>query len=50
MESNTDRTIEILEQTPDVLTPLLQNASDEWILNNEVVKVGVRYHRSSDSR
>ncbi len=30
-----NKTIEILEQTPDVLYALLQDISDDWVYNNE---------------
>lgn len=35
MEFNLDKSIEVLERTPSVLTLLLDNLSDEWILANE---------------
>lgn len=35
MKYQIKKAIEILEQTPDALTNLLSNLSDEWILNNE---------------
>lgn len=35
MEFNLNKSIEILERTPQVLEALLTGLSDEWILNNE---------------
>jgi DinB family protein len=35
MEFNLEKSIEILERTPNVLKALLQGLSDDWILNNE---------------
>lgn len=35
MEFNLNKSIEILERTPQVLTIFLNGLSDEWILNNE---------------
>jgi len=35
MNFNLEKSIEILERTPDVINTLLQNISDEWTTNNE---------------
>lgn len=35
MKFETNKAIEILERTPQVLNNLLRGASDEWIMNNE---------------
>jgi hypothetical protein len=35
MAFNLEKSIEILERTPDVLQALLQNLSDDWTLKNE---------------
>lgn len=35
MDFNLNKSIEILERTPDVLATLLAGLSDEWIFNNE---------------
>lgn len=35
MKFELNKTIEILEQTPDVLYALLQDISDDWVYNNE---------------
>jgi len=35
MNFNLEKSIEILERTPDVISTLLQNISDEWTTNNE---------------
>lgn len=35
MKFETNKTIEILERTPQVLNHLLRGISDEWIMSNE---------------
>ena len=35
MDSSLEKSIEILERTPDVLNTLLKDISAEWTLNNE---------------
>ncbi len=35
MEFNLEKSLEILENTPDVLIALLENASEDWTLKNE---------------